>query len=220
MCSIFEIKINSKNLENLFGHTLKPCFDINSEIYPGSKSFIFIRNEKDIIVQESFYGLSPSWATKKIKFATYNARIETIFEKPSWSHPIRFKRCLVPLTAFFESIHEKKYAGNLVKFSKSSNTPLIAAGIWDSWVNPETKKSSSGFAIITRDPLAFIGEAGHDRSPIFLHEEYFSEWIDPKNNGNEKNILSILKSQKDDIEFKAEIIRELKGYNKNQMKLF
>lgn len=222
MCAFYDLKIKSTDLSSLMGFKISPQFEIQAQVFPGYKSFILLDGgkERGVLAQESIYSLSPTWASKKVKFATYNARVETIFTKPTWKDPIRFKRCLIPLNAFYESIYEKEYAGNVVKFSRNDQLPLIAAGIWDSWVNPTTKEASSGFAIITRPPLKFIDEAGHDRSPIILHQEYFNDWINPKINGDEKNILEILKAQKDDIDFKAEIVRELKGHNKDQLKLF
>ena len=102
----------------------------------------------------------------------------------------------MPLNAFYESIYENEYAGNVVKFSGLDDSPLIAARIWDSCVNPKNKELSHGFAIITRNPMQFIGNAGHDRRPILMHKEFFNDWLDPSNNGNEENILSILKAQK------------------------
>lgn len=220
MCAFYDLKTSSKKLETIFGFKISPQFEIQTQIFPGHKTFILLHGEKELSASESIYSLSPAWAVKKIKFATYNARIETIFTKPTWKDPVRYKRCLVPLDAFYESIYEKEYAGNVVRFSRADELPLVAAGIWDSWVNPETKEVSSGFAIVTRSPLNFIGDAGHDRSPVILHPEYFHDWINPKINGDDKLILEILKTQKDDIEFKAEIVRELKGHNKDQLKLF
>jgi putative SOS response-associated peptidase YedK len=226
MCAFYDLKIKSTDLEKIFGFKISPQFVLDSQVFPGYKSFILIHSEgekdqeREVLAKESVYSLSPSWAAKKTKFATYNARVETIFTKPTWIDPIRFKRCLVPLNAFYESIYEKEYAGNVVRFSRTDHIPLIAAGIWDSWTNPKTKEASNGFAIITRPPLKFIDDSGHDRSPIILHPEYFHDWLNPKINGDEKKILSILESQKDDISFRAEIVRELKGYNKDQLKLF
>lgn len=220
MCAFYDLKIKSTELEKLMGFKISPQFEIQTQIFPGYKSFILIHGENAFNAKESIYSLSPAWASKKVKFATYNARMETIFTKPTWKDPIRFKRCLVPLNAFYESIYKKEYAGNVVRFSRADDIPLIAAGIWDSWINPNTKVASSGFAIVTRSPLKFIGNAGHDRSPVILHPKYFNDWINPKINGDEKSILEILQAQIDDVEFKAEIVRELKGHNKDQLKLF
>jgi putative SOS response-associated peptidase YedK len=67
----------------MIGNPIASTFEINSEVYPGYKSFILIQGEKAIEARKSLYGLSPSWPQKKVKFSTYNARSETIFEKPT-----------------------------------------------------------------------------------------------------------------------------------------
>ncbi len=210
MCSQFDIKLKSSDLESFLKATITPAFELQTQVFPGYKSIVLIKSNLGLEAKELVYGLSPKWAKPKAKFATYNARIETIFEKPTWKEAIRSKRCLIPLTAFYESIYDKEYAGQLVKFSETRDTPLIAAGIYD----------ETGFAIITREPLEFVGKAGHDRSPILMHHEFFDSWLGTHLSGNDEEILKTLHAQADDIELKVQSIRELKGHDKHQLKLF
>jgi putative SOS response-associated peptidase YedK len=56
------------------------------------------------------WGLVPGWVkdkttADKLKKATLNARIETAFDKPSFREPMRFQRCIIPATAFYEWKH-------------------------------------------------------------------------------------------------------------------
>ena len=57
MCSIFQIKTNSISLEKIIGRPIQPSFEINSEIYPGYKSFILINGDLGTEAQESVYSL-------------------------------------------------------------------------------------------------------------------------------------------------------------------
>jgi len=51
------------------------------------------------------FSLLPSWSKEpKVKFATYNARVESILEKATWRTPFSRNHCLVPMTGFFEAI--------------------------------------------------------------------------------------------------------------------
>ena len=210
MCSQFDINLKSIDLEVYLNVPIAPTFELQTQVFPGYKSIILIKSNLGFETRTLVYGLSPKWAKPKAKFATYNARIETIFEKPTWRDAIRSKRCLIPLTSFSESIYDKEYAGHLVKFSGAKDAPLIAAGVYD----------ETGFAIITREPLEFVGKAGHDRSPIFMHHEFFKNWLGTHLNGKDEEILKILQAQADDIELKVQSIRELKGHDKQQLKLF
>jgi putative SOS response-associated peptidase YedK len=87
------------------------------------------------IIQTFSWGLIPSWVkdeekAKKIAFNTFNARAETIFEKPSFRSSIKKRRCLILVDGFFEwqEVKGKKYP-YYIKMSDSEAFAL--AGIWD-----------------------------------------------------------------------------------------
>ncbi len=53
------------------------------------------------------WGFTPFWA-KDDKFGKksgYNARSETVYEKPTWRKAIKSQRCVVPADGFFERAH-------------------------------------------------------------------------------------------------------------------
>ena len=56
------------------------------------------------------WGLVPSWS-KDGKSLAINARIEGILGKPSFRRPVRYQRCLIPATGFYE--WKKEPDGNL-----------------------------------------------------------------------------------------------------------
>jgi putative SOS response-associated peptidase YedK len=124
------------------------------------------------------FSLVPSWSKEpKVKFATHNARLESIDEKPTWKKVFSERHCLIPLTDFIEPIYEGELAGNMVAFHAKSGTTLYAAGVWDEWVNKATGEVLQSFAIITFDPPPFVAGVGHDRCPIFLSEQDGAEWL-------------------------------------------
>ncbi len=49
------------------------------------------------------WGLIPGWAKDpKIGSKLFNARAETVAEKPSFKKSLRLQRCIIPASAFFE----------------------------------------------------------------------------------------------------------------------
>ena len=49
------------------------------------------------------WGLVPHWSKEsKTKYATFNARIEGIADKPAYRTPFKQSRCLIPADGFYE----------------------------------------------------------------------------------------------------------------------
>ncbi|MBY0555370.1 SOS response-associated peptidase [bacterium] len=210
MCAQYVLTTWASELARKYNIEIGDDFNLNFRVLPYSPSIVIVNHNNKRQFQKMNFSLVPSWSKEsKVKFATHNARIETILEKPSWKTPFVSKRCLVPITVFVESIYENKYAGHMVRFSEVNNSVLTAAGIWDSWLDSSTQTIVNSFAIITDEPPSYIAEAGHDRCPVFLNEDTMFEWINPKNNSPEF-LINFLKINKRIVDFKAEIDRPLK----------
>jgi putative SOS response-associated peptidase YedK len=156
-----------------------------------------IKKENDTpILCRMRYSLTPSWSKEeKPKFATYNARLkrfnsktqteEFIFEVPTWKESFGRRNCVVPINEFFESCREGQASGHMVSFFEQSQKELLAAGIWNDWLNKETGEEVSTFAILTSEPTDFIQKVGHDRSPVFLNDENAIQWLNGFQSGKE-----------------------------------
>jgi putative SOS response-associated peptidase YedK len=147
-------------------------------VVPYAKAPVLVANGDAVETSIMKFSLVPSWSKEpKVKFATHNARLESIIEKPTWRTVFGRKPCLVILTDFIEPIYEGSFAGHMVAFSPKSGQLIYAAGVWDEWVNKTSGEVLQSFAIITHDPPPFVASIGHDRSPIFLDEDHGHEWL-------------------------------------------
>ena len=144
--------------------------------FPRSSAPVYIFNRNQWLVTPMQFSMIPSWSdTEKPKFATYNARIESLFDKPTWKDAITKSRCLVPMTGFLEWVeNEETGKKELVEFTSETGDPLFACGVWSRWQNEE--KSIDSFAIVTKEPVPEIEAAGHDRMPLFLKKQSYEEW--------------------------------------------
>jgi putative SOS response-associated peptidase YedK len=217
MCSQYLIKTRVAELKRKFGIIVPTGFEdeFDDLVAPRSDAPVVFNDGENIVVEKMKYGLIPSWSEEdKSKFSTHNARVETVAEKPIWKKPFRTHRALVPLSSFIEPIYVKKYAGNMVRFHQKKEQLLYAAAIYDTWINKKTGEIINSFAIVTRDSPPFVDSIGHDRCPIFLKEDVFEEWLDPKNDDADE-LLKLLKKNCDEVEIGVDIFRPMKpGWEK------
>jgi putative SOS response-associated peptidase YedK len=111
------------------------------------------------------WGLIPSWAKdRSIGQKMINARAETVHEKPAFRHAIRYRRCLVPASGFYEWQQEEK--GKVPLYVRlKDGSPMPFAGLWESWKTPEGEAVET-CTILTTSSNKLI-EPLHDRMPAF-----------------------------------------------------
>lgn len=135
------------------------------------------------------WGLVPFWS-KEIsnKYATFNARIESIESKAAfrhaWSHN---QKCLIPALGYYEWQIEQGAKQPYFVTSKNGDTldrqPLVFAGLWDEFkFGGESLKSCT---IITTESKGGLKDL-HDRMPVMLSVATAKQWL---YSSEDKNIL-------------------------------
>lgn len=188
-----------------------------SRILPHQKAPVIVNKGKGPEVCFMNFSLIPAWSKeKRPKFATHNARLDSLTTKPTWKSSFLEKRCLIPISNFIEPIYSGSYAGNMVEFHQKDHNILSAAGLWSEWTDKETGEVIESFAVITSDPSPYVKEIGHDRQPLFLKEAAFDRWLTPnKRTANE--LLQILIEERDIPAFDVTIDRPLRpGWEKRK----
>ncbi len=107
--------------------------------------------------------------------ATFNARAESVVEKPMFRDAFRRNRCLIPASGYFEwhTVGKEKQP---YYFTPRNGSVLTFAGIWDEWrdrINSETIVSCT-MIITTANSLV---SAVHDRMPVILEPENIEPWL-------------------------------------------
>lgn len=122
------------------------------------------------------WGLVPSWAKDpSIGARMINARSETVASKPSFRAAFRKRRCIVPMTGFYEW----KRSGNVKQpyyFSDPSQPVLAVAGLWEHWHGPGGEFIDS-VSMLTTAANALMASI-HHRMPVILDEEGCKLWLD------------------------------------------
>jgi putative SOS response-associated peptidase YedK len=133
------------------------------------------------------FGFLPSWSkTFNDHRMNYNARSETIMEKPTWKTAFKNgQRCLVVASAFYETDRSsKKSPKPRYRFSVINKDEVFYAGIFNYWIEPGTGKTFKTFAIITCEANDVVGPI-HDRMPVIINEEAEKIWMNPKSSIDE-----------------------------------
>ncbi|MEM9743094.1 MAG: SOS response-associated peptidase [Pseudomonadota bacterium] len=128
--------------------------------------------------------LTPFWAkSAATKYSTFNAKVETAGKSPSFREPFKKRRCVVPITGFYEWA-KGQLDGQPAKLpyyiKAQDHAGLLLAGLWDRWRDPETGSELESFTILTteaNEALRFV----HARQPVMLSIEAARQWLDPGN---------------------------------------
>jgi len=198
MCYHLSCNRTQKELEKRFGakfakpNLFSPIYYANGFEAP---KIPVITNDNPFEIQMLTWGLIPRWVkdeekAKEIRFKTLNARAESIFDKASFRTPIKDNRCLILTDGFFDwrEYKGKKYPYYVYLKSKE---PFAFAGIWDKWLNPQTKQSIKTFSIITTVANEFVAQIHNikKRMPVILSKHEERVWLE---NIDDQTIQSIM----------------------------
>ncbi len=131
------------------------------------------------------FGLIPAWAADKPKFGlkTYNARSETVAEKPSYRNA--WKKGQFGL-ALMQSFYEPNYeTGKAVRWriKRTDGQPLAVACIWERFVDHSTGEIRFSFSMLTVNasihPVMrrFHGPEDEKRSIVTLQTADYQSWL-------------------------------------------
>lgn len=124
------------------------------------------------------WGLIPFWWKKTLKElpATFNARAETVADKPMYRDSYKRRRCIIPASGFFEWTGGKADRQPHF-FSAADGAPILAfAGLWDRWTDSTTGEDRLTCTMIVSGASAWM-EPYHDRMPVMLAEADFDRWL-------------------------------------------
>jgi putative SOS response-associated peptidase YedK len=138
------------------------------------------RRRFDLMRWQLVPATEPAFSTK---LSTINARSESVFESPLYREIVLRRRCIVPISGFFEW---KKAGGRRQPFRifQRDESIMSVAGIWDSWRHG-TADARHSFSILTTSANDFMSEI-HARMPVILSRTDEDAWLDPENADREQ----------------------------------
>lgn len=131
------------------------------DVYPTELAFI-LTGTKEICLTQMRWG----FRKKDQKDLLINARVETVKEKPMFNESIRYNRCVIPASGFYEW----NKIGEKASFRPLYRKVLFMAGIW------QKEENENQFAILTTVPNASVAPV-HDRMPLVLDKNEVPQWL-------------------------------------------
>lgn len=164
--------------------------DQATSISPGQRITAVIREDDQNSLVDFCWGFIPTWATDpSIGKRMFNARGETVFEKPSFRNAFRKRRCLIVADGFYEWQKTGKVKTPFY-FRLKTGKPFGFAGLHETWTSPDQQLTYT-CRIITTEANDLIMPV-HDRMPVIVPKDFEGKWLDPEHL-NLKGLLSLLK---------------------------
>jgi putative SOS response-associated peptidase YedK len=168
----------------------KPIWPLKYNNAPNTKDaqVLTVRLEDGKHVGEIMrWGLLPGWcdgpSDKRTK-TTFNARSETVKEKPVFRNAFKKRRCVVPLDGIYEW-PLPPVRGNPARFiHRRDREPMMVAGIWETWTKGPAPLTT--FSLMTCEPNDVLKSLPHDRMVVVLDRKDVDAWLDVENEGAEK----------------------------------
>jgi len=139
------------------------------------------------------WGLVPAWVEDPKRLSLLiNARTEGIVEKPAFKNAMRYRRCLVPASGFYEWRRQGK--AKQPYWVKPRRGGVVAfAGLWETWSDRDGGEIDSA-CIVTTSANTTVAPI-HARMPVIVAPDDFEIWL----TGDTEDAAALLKPANDDV---------------------
>jgi putative SOS response-associated peptidase YedK len=156
---------------------------------PQRRLFGVAEHEGQRVLDRYRWGLLPSWAKDPaISNRLFNARGETVAEKPSFRAAFKKRPCIIPVDGFYEWDHRLGREKQPHFFTRTDDEPLLLAGLYEFWHDPATPEDAPWLqtcTVVTTTPNEDMEEM-HDRMPVVIEVDDVGDWLDVGERGPEE----------------------------------
>ena len=198
MCGRFVVAKTVSDLVTIFeadevvGELHLPSFNIApTQLVPMIVDRSFEKDENGAPIGElsrelhsARWGLVPRWSKGPNEGAPlFNARIETLTEKPSFKDAVIRRRTVIPASGYYEWQVAADGSKTPIYINAGTDGMFAFAGLYEWWADPSKAANAKdrwllSVTIVTKDSAPTLVHI-HDRNPVFLSPDTFEEWLDP-----------------------------------------
>ncbi len=128
-----------------------------------------------------------------MKAATFNARADTVAEKPMFRSAFKNSRCLMPASGYYEwkTTPDGKQP---FYFTRRDGQVMTIAGLWDEWTDRASGEKLKSCTMLITEPNKFVAVV-HDRMPVNLDAKNFEQW----EHGDAKDAAALIKPAAEEV---------------------
>lgn len=121
--------------------------------------------------------LVPYWSPESsTKYSMFNAKSETLAKSRAYSEPFKRRRCIVPVTGYYEWKREGEIKAPY--YIEPEEDPGFAfAGLWDRWSRgDQVIESCTIITAAAPEEIKWL----HHRIPVHLTKDQVQQWVNPE----------------------------------------
>ncbi|MEW1982048.1 SOS response-associated peptidase [Citricoccus sp. NPDC079358] len=145
------------------------------------------------------WGLVPPWAKDlSVGSRAFNARSETVTEKPTFRSAVKARRCAVPVDGYYEWLKLDAGAPKSAKkrpfyIHAADGSPTYFAGLYEWWKDESVPEGAPGCWLLSctiltgpspeaDDADLTLAQLGglHDRLPLPMDRDTLDAWLEPE----------------------------------------
>lgn len=180
MCGRFAVTLPTDAMAQLFAAV--PGNDLpsvpNYNVCPTTQVHVVSLAETGRRLGAMRWGFLPHWYKSPTDGPLLiNARAETIAEKPAFRAACRERRCILPISGFYEwtRTEEAKLPWYI---TRTDGAPMALAGIWQTW----GEDAAPTCAVVTTEAGAPMSDI-HHRVPVILEPSDWGKWLGEEGKG-------------------------------------
>ncbi len=203
MCTNYKPTARDRFRAERLGVAHLPHLQWPAEVFPGFQAPVVVRDplspsgSASNVLELARFGLMPRWSrdaahAASIAKGTYNARSETVADKPSFRSAWRERQwALVPMEHYFDPCWEDAahHGGKSVRWriGLASGEAFACAALWERWHNPAPEAANDPVA--TSFTLLTVNADGHPlcgrlhrpgdekRMPVIIRPDDYQAWL-------------------------------------------
>jgi putative SOS response-associated peptidase YedK len=182
MCGRYAITLPPEAVRAFFDFVEKPNFPPRYNIAPTQPIPIVHATEHTLGRERHFrlvrWAFLPGFVKDPKGFPLIiNAKAETLATKPSFRNAFKRRRCLVIADGFYEwRKAEGKGLRQPFLIRRVNGEPMGLAALWETYTDPSGGELDTA-CIITTEANSQMAKV-HDRMPVILPKQAFSDWLD------------------------------------------